>query len=262
MNCLEFRRQLLIDPLHLDEAAAGHEAECTSCAAHAREVRAQEVKLRALLMEVTPPEGMADRIQLAAHFEANAETRRRWWYSAAAGLLLAIGVSMVSVWTTALERGDLVLAQSVIHHIQDEASHLREAHPVSSRRIDYVFDRFGARLTDDIGPVHFAAECLMRERNGIHLVLPGTMGAITVFLMPGEMIEEAMPVRSERFEGQIVPTRWGSIAVVGESGEPIDGIGARLAALVQWSTDDPAGSALAARRLISHVTPTTQKQDT
>ena len=62
MNCLEFRRQLLIDPLHLDEAAAGHEAECTSCAAHAREVRAQEVKLRALLMEVTPPEGMADRI--------------------------------------------------------------------------------------------------------------------------------------------------------------------------------------------------------
>lgn len=261
MNCLEFRRQLLIDPLHLDEAAAGHETECASCAAHAREVRAQEIKLRALLMEVTAPEGMAERVQLAARFEAKAETRRRWWYGAAAGVLMAIGVSMMSVWTTALERGDLVLAQSVIHHIEDEASHLREAHPVSTGRIDYVFHRFGARLTNDIGPVHFAAECLMRERNGIHLVLPGTMGPITVFLMPGEMIDGAMPVRSERFEGQIVPTRWGSIAVVGESGEPVDGIGARLATVVQWSTDQVAGSALPARRLIGRVTPTAQKQD-
>ncbi len=262
MNCLEFRRQLLVDPLHMDETAASHEAECESCATHAREVRAQEIKLRAMLMEVTPPEGMAERIQLAARFEAGAVTRRRWWYSAAAGVMLAIGVSMVSLWTASVERGGLALAQSVIHHIEDEASHLREAHPVSTGRVDYVFDRFGAKLTDDIGPVHFAAECLMRTRNGIHLVLPGTKGAITVFLMPDEMIDEPLPVRSARFEGQIIPTAWGSIAVVGESGEQIAGIGARLASLVIWSNEEVAGSALAAGRLVGRALPAAQQQDT
>ena len=261
MNCLEFRRQLLIDPLHLDEAAAEHEAECESCATHAREVRGQELKLRALLMEIAPPEGLAERVQLAARFEGNAMTRRRWWYGAAAGVLLAIGVSMVSLWTASVERGGLALAQSVVNHIEDEARHLREAHPVSTGRVSYVFDRFGAELTDDIGPVHFAAECLMRERNGIHLVIPGTKGAITVFLMPGEMIDEAMPVRSARFEGQIIPTPWGSIAVVGESGERVAGIGARLASLVRWSQKALAGSAPAARRLVNHVVPAAQQQD-
>ncbi len=261
MNCLEFRRQLLIDPLHLDETAASHEAECESCASHAREVRAQEIKLRALLMEVTPPEGMAERIQLAARFEAGAVSRRRWWYSAAAGVMLAVGVSMVSLWTASVERGGLALAQSVVHHIEDEASHLREAHPVSTGRVNYVFDRFGAKLTDDIGPVHVAAECLMRKRNGIHLVLPGSKGAITVFLMPGEMIDEALPVQSARFEGQIIPTAWGSIAVVGESGERVAGIGERLASLVIWSTDEVAGSGFAAGRLVNHVVSTAQQQD-
>lgn len=259
MNCLEFRRQLLTDPLHQDESASAHEAECAACAAHAREVRAQEIKLRALIDSVSAPDGMAERIQLAARFEGAAATRRRWWYGAAAGVLLAVGASLVSVWTTSAERIGLELAQSVINHIEDEAAHLREAQPVSAGRVNYVFDRFGAELAGDIGPIHFAAECLMRDRNGIHLVLPGRMGAITVFLMPGEMAADVLPVESPRFAGRIVPTAWGSIAVVGEQGESIDGIGEKLASVVRWP-DTVATSTLAAGRLLGHIA-ATQQQD-
>lgn len=250
MNCLEFRRQLLTDPLDQNEAGLRHEAECESCAAHAREVRGQEVRLRALLNEVTAPEGMVERIQLAARFEQRAETRRRWWYSVAAGVLMAVGASMVSLWTTSIERGGQALAQSVVNHIEDEASHLREALPVSDGRINYVFGRFGAELAGNIGQVNFAAECLMRNRNGVHLVLPGKMGAITVFFMPGEMTDEVLPVRSARFEGEIVPTRWGSIAVVGESGEHVTGIAERLAAAVRWPSGEVAESGFGTGRLV------------
>jgi hypothetical protein len=242
MNCLEFRRLLSIDPLRTDDESAAHEAECASCAAHAREVRATELQLRALIDDVKVPEGMAERVQLAVHAEASDTHVRRWWIGAAATVLLAIGVSLGSLWSTGVERERLALAQSVIHHIEDEAAHLHEAHPVSRGRVNYVFDRFGAELAGDIGPVHFAAECLMRERNGIHLVLPGSRGAITVFLMPGEMADGVLPVQSPRFAGRIVPTGWGSIAVVGEQGEAIDGIGEKLAGIVRWPGSESASS--------------------
>jgi len=141
---------------------------------------------------------------------------------------------MLSLWTTSLERGHATLAQSVLYHIDDEASHLHTAQPLSSERVRGVFARFGAELAEEIGPVHFAAECLMRERNGVHLVMPGKMGPITVFFMPGEMTGTEVPVDSARFAGRIIPTGWGSIAVVGENGEPLQGLGERLAAAVHW----------------------------
>lgn len=253
MNCLEFRRHMLTDPLRLDDEAHAHESACEACAAFARDTRAREVRLHAVLNDVSPPEGMAERIHLAMRFEHRAEVRRRWWYGAAAGVLLAIGVSMVSVWTTAIERADLALAQSVLHHIEDEASHLHEAHPVAAGRVGRVFARFNAELAGDIGPVHFAAECLMRERNGIHLVLPGKKGAITVFLMPGEMTDSVLPIRSARFHGRILPTPWGSVAVIGESGEELDGIGERVASATRWKDGPVIGSAISRVGLVEPV---------
>jgi hypothetical protein len=234
MNCLDFRRRMLADPLSRDKDLVAHEADCPDCGPFAQELRADEIRLRGILREITPPAGLAERIQLAARFEHRSTLQRRWWLSAAATVMLVVGVSMVSLWTTSLERGQVTLAQSVLHHIEDEAHHLREAQPVAAGRVQSVFARFGAELAGEIGPVHFAAECLMRERNGVHLVLPGKMGPITVFLMPGEMTESALPVSSERFAGEILPTRWGSIAVIGESGEPLEGLGARLAKAVNW----------------------------
>lgn len=249
MNCLEFRRQLLTDPFSKDEAVLTHEDQCTECAGFARNLRAQEVRMRSLLLDVAPPEGLAERVKLATRSEQGASTRRRWWYSAAATVLLTIGVSMVSLMTSSLERGNVALAQSVLNHIEDESAHLREAHPVSDGRLKWVFRRFGAQLVADIGQVNFAAECLMRKKNGVHLVLPGKVGPITVFFMPGEIQDAIMPVKSERFDGQIVPTDWGSIAVVGEHGEPLQQLGERLAAAVDWPVDQVVRSDLAGASL-------------
>lgn len=234
MNCLDFRRRLLTDPLAGDADLQAHEAECPDCAPFAREVRAQEIGLRGLFDEIVPPAGMAERIQLAARFERRSTLQRRWWLGAAATLMLAVGGSMLSLWTTSLERGHATLAQSVLYHIDDEASHLHTAQPLSSERVRGVFARFGAELAEEIGPVHFAAECLMRERNGVHLVMPGRMGPITVFFMPGEQTDKALALQSERFAGVIEPTQWGSIAVVGEHGEQLQPVLRRVRQAVSW----------------------------
>lgn len=240
MNCLEFRRRLLADPFCKDGDLLEHEARCPQCAPFAQDVRGKEVRLRTVLQSVAPQPGLAERIRLAAGFERRA-AMRRWWYAAAASVLVAIGVSLLSVMTTAIERGNVALAQSVLHHIDDEAHHLREVGPVSAQRVSRVFGRFGAELLSDIGPVNFAAECLMRRRNGVHLVMPGGAGPITVFYMPGETLSGLLKVRSPRFVGEIIPTEWGSIAVVGEAGESLEGLGERLAAAVRWR-QQPADS--------------------
>jgi hypothetical protein len=57
-----------------------------------------------------------------------------------------------------------------------------------------------------------------------------------VFFMPGEMTAEVVEVESERFSGRILPTAWGSIAVVGETGEALEGLGERLVTAVRWPT--------------------------
>lgn len=190
--------------------------------------------MRAVLREVAPPTGLADRVRLAARFEHRAERRRRWWYAAAASVLLIVSVGLLSPMQTVHEGGGLTLAQSVLNHIEDESDHLRATGSVSSGRLKWVFGRFGATLVRDLGQVNFAAECAMRVRNGVHLVLPGRVGPITVFFMPGERTDGPLPVRSERFDGSIVPTAWGSIAVVGELGEAVHGLGQRLSAAVDW----------------------------
>jgi hypothetical protein len=174
---------------------------------------------------------------------------------------MAVGVSMLTFFSTSLDRSSQALAQSVINHIEDESTHLRAAQPVSEGRLNWVFERFGAQLTGNLGTVNFAAECVMRKRNGVHLVMPGKMGPITVFFMPGEMIDTEMPVKSTRFDGRIVPTRWGSIAVVGDSGESLDGLGERLAAAVDWPRQDLAGSGLPGRGRLAAVARIAQQQD-
>lgn len=242
MRCLEFRRELLQDPFAASEALLAHEAECGECARFSRRTRAQEAALRELLRSPEPPPELAERVRLAVRLEQQAERRRPLWLAAAASVMLAVTVGLVSLYERHIERGHMALTQSVVYHIEDEAKHLHEPGPASPQRVHEVFARFGAELAGDIGQINFAAECLMRNRTGIHLVVKGQHGPVTVFLMPGEKPARTIPVDTDRFDGEILPTAWGSIAVVGERGEPIEPLAIKVASQVRWGAR-PAGLA-------------------
>jgi len=236
MNCLEFRRRLLEDPYDTDIALAQHEDHCDQCAPYARQIRAQETQLRAMLNDISPPPELAENIRLEASFEQQGRSRRQVWYAAAASVLLIIGATTASLVTETWERGNMALAQSVLNHIDDEAHHLRSAGPTAPQRVANVFERFGATVTGNLGQVNFAAECLMRKSNGVHLVVPGKLGPVTVFYIPGEYSDTVININSSRFHGVITPTSWGSVAVVGEQGETLDAMARQMANAVQWAT--------------------------
>jgi hypothetical protein len=112
--------------------------------------------------------------------------------------------------------------------------HMYETGPVAPWQLDALFQIYGARLTEDLGQVNFAARCLMRNKLGIHLVLPGAVGPVTVFFMPAETPSTRLQVADKRFTGLVQPTSWGSVAVIGEVGEALDGVARRVLDAVVW----------------------------
>jgi hypothetical protein len=240
MNCLEFRRELLQDPYAANEAQLKHEAACEECARFSQRTRAREAALRGLLNSPAPPPELAERIRLAARIQQRADRRRPFWLAAVASVMLAVTLSMVSLYANRMDRSHMALAQSVIDHIEDEATHLHVSETTPVARVQEVFARFGATLNGRIGEVAFAAECLMHNRTGIHLILKGRQGPVTVLLMPGEHPGRVLPVRNARFDGEILPTDWGAVAVIGEPGEHIAPLALRVTQVVRWGSNAPA----------------------
>lgn len=237
IDCVTFRRRLLENPQQDTRAMARHEASCPTCAAYAQQVRSTELQLAKLFDVDVPPE-LSERIQLAVSFERSPSQRRRrpLWLATAASLLLAVFIGVLWLHERQpIERPlQVTLSESVLHHINDEIHVLRQPGPVGPYKVERVFSRFGAAVTGPIGPVSFAAECKMRNKTGVHLVIPGEMGAITVMFMPGEMTDHQEVIVTERFTGKILPTSWGSIAIVGEKGEHLDLLARRLQETVEW----------------------------
>lgn len=243
MDCLTFRRQLLEDPTRHDGALSTHEAGCTACAGFARGLRADEARLRAAL-DVEPPAGLADRIQLTISLgdtPARPIAGRRWLAVAASGVL-AVSAAALGWVHFNKPYEDLSLERSVLHHVKDEVAHLHAAGPAATGDLQQVFASFGASVDPNaIGQVNFAGICAMRSNNGVHLVLRGEQGPVTVFFMPGEQATEVLQLQSERFAGLIEPTQWGSIAVVGEQGEKLMPVLNRVRHAVSWPSDRISG---------------------
>jgi len=239
MDCAEFRRRLLQDPLAGDPALEAHERACPDCAGFARRARADEHRLRAAL-RVSPPPDLAERVGRAlAEEQAGRRPRAALPLGLTAGILLLLGALLVPAPGPVPGQGQ-ALAAAVLEHLQRETEHLEAAGPVAGTRVAALFGRFGARLEAGLGRVNFAAECPMRRGTGVHLVLPGSLGPVTVLFMPGDTPLEVLPVRSGRFQGRVTPTLWGSIAVIGPPGEPLEGLETRVRRAVRWPVDRTA----------------------
>jgi hypothetical protein len=237
MDCLTFRRQMLEDPSRSDADLAAHEAGCAPCAGFAHSLRDHEAKLSDIL-NIAPPPELTERIQLAVSFGPAPRRVGHWLGIAAAGLVAIAAGTLTWLNYYGKPYEQLSLERSVLHHVADETRHLYDPGPAEVPHVDKVFGRFGAKVNEQmLGQVNFAGICMMRRNRGVHLVLRGEMGPVTVFFMPGEMAHKPMSLSSERFAGVIEPTQWGSIAVVGEPGESLQPVLQRVRHAVRWPAE-------------------------
>ena len=212
MNCFEFRRQCVAEPRATAEAYRRHRSECAACAAFARE---QESFERALsdAVGIEVPAGLDARIILRQTTRHGFRMKRTFAY--AASVLVVVGTVMGILWTPGAPDVDAL----VMDHILDEPEHLMVQDNVPRARVAAVMAEEGVALRGDLGPIRFVARC--PGRVGVHLVLAGTRGPVTVMIMPKQPVSAPQIVERGGLSGVVVSAGTGSLAIVGLPGEPI-----------------------------------------
>ncbi len=216
MNCIDVRRQLLTDPSSKATALREHVQSCTACREFVEGLADFEQALDSSL-SVPVPEGLSSRILLRQRLAVQQSRRRAQWLAMAASLLLVLGVVLVQLDFAQPELDTIVLS-----HINDELHHLSDRHNVDMERLNKLLQPHGAQVAGLNRPVHYAGACPMRRHDGAHLVVGGSNGPVTILIMPGEYVEKRSSLKDERFQGVIIPTENGSMAIVGEDPQQVE----------------------------------------
>lgn len=233
MDDLEFRRRCIADPFDRDKA---FRRRTRQSADHAHLVEHQtrfDKRLRAVMLDIKVPEDLQARIQLRHSLQQRQITWRFYRSSLALAASLIITTGVISLLFSPRES----LQEAILAHVHDELNHLVEQKPVNDDQIRRLLGSAGGRLEGDFGRVSYAGSCQIRHHKGVHLVLQGQLGPVTVLLMPGEQLSERDAIGDARFQGIMLPTPNGSMAILGESGEPLRRIEHRVLSSIEWKRD-------------------------
>jgi hypothetical protein len=239
MNCRDFRRRLLVDPARENADVARHAASCPACAAELARARVFEETLRVVLSEEVkvhpmPGTGRASR----------SRRRRVTPLALVATLLLVLGLIagsshwLPAQWSSAGPDA-APLAVSVLDHIVAEPAALDATRAVADPTVRLLLVSLGLQIDAQalgagLQPVRYAARCRIRNHDGLHLVLTGETGPVTLLLMPHTQLGRSAPIRSEHFKGLLIPAGHGSLAIVGTPNESVTPIARRIQRELVW----------------------------
>ena len=240
MNCEQYREAIAADPSESFDGGAQHAAECSSCAAYKSEMQTLDARISAALEIDVPELTMPELPSMASEEKVVDIASRRplaWstpaWVGLAASVVLAtvIGVRFIN---TTEDYG--TLAEQVVAHLDFEPKSLTVTDvAVSDERLYSVVRPAIATLDRDLGLISYAMSCKINGREVPHLVVQGERGPVTILLMPHEMIDMPIRLDGQSIEGIILPLGEGSIAIIGERGEPIDQVRTKVTENVKWS---------------------------
>lgn len=207
MNCLDFRRDALAQPLRLGDEAQAHSQSCPGCAEFLERQRHLDAELFEA-MRVPVPDGLADRIVLAHGIRRR---RQSWLWAAAASLVVAIGAALVAPPYLA----GSALAHEAIAHVAEEPQALRLVAQYSPDLLPGELATQGVRLAADIGRVTYSILCPMRSGSARHMVVATADGPVTLLLMPKDTRQVRRTVTdADGMSAITLPTARGSLAIV------------------------------------------------
>ncbi|RTZ76270.1 MAG: hypothetical protein DSZ02_01755 [Gammaproteobacteria bacterium] len=204
MNCKEFQRRLLEEPGSEDPEFLAHAKRCAECRADLVSALEFEERLKAALRQA-PPSNAVD------HTPGN---RRHLLLGSVLGLAALFLVAFVVL---RIQGSPAELPRLVTRHIHAEPELLSRQRPLDPMQVASVMasQQYGMRRLPLA--VVAAAPCWIRSGRGIHLVMQGSAGPVTILIMPAERLDGARPVQEPPLEGLVMPAVQGSVAVVAES---------------------------------------------
>lgn len=212
MNCLDFRREALAQPLRLAIVARQHADECSECRAFLERQRSLDADLFDA-MRVPAPDGLADRVLVAQGIRRRP---RAWGWALAASIVLAAGL----VAFVAPELAGRALAGEAIAHVKEEPQSFTIARRHAPETLSAELAVQGVRLARTLGEVTYAQFCPMGEVKARHLVVSTDAGPVTLLLIPDDATRRNRAIREANGLTAIsLPAARGSIAIVAANRE-------------------------------------------
>jgi hypothetical protein len=223
MNCVEFRRQLAIDPQATAAAdsrqpVVRHRAECPRCAEAQARALAFEGDLARALNNVAVPAQLAEAILLA---QTTAERRRRTnlrrasMFALAAALVLGIGV-------VGMRAEAKPLSVQAVEHLESEKEVLALTAPVAAAEVTATFAKRGIALKQVPDGISFVAPCPVGKHRSVHLVMPTVDGPLTVIYVADQKIGAAADFERDGLRGRSLPLGNGTLILLAKSPAEFD----------------------------------------
>ena len=216
MNCLEFRRQLAIDPQCGEVDFVQHRQECSRCAEASVQANAFEGSLRRALA-IAPPAQLAESVLLA---HATRQQRQRQYYRRSA--VLALAASVVLAFGIGMRVQASPLATQAVAHLRAEAEVLTWTKLVHADSVREAFATRGIALNSIPEGISFVGCCPMGHHMTVHVVMPGSNGPITVIYVLGAREKEREDFRREGWLGRSVPMGQGTLLLLAEDSSQFD----------------------------------------
>ena len=181
---------------------------------------------------VDVPKNLTDRIILSQQLAEHKKNRQhqnlyRYMTGIAAALVIALGVNLLlptdflSTDFLATESNPQQLTRQIINHLYEDTHALNVSMDVPKSSIDTMLASYGGKLSAPIGNVTFLGRCIVGKHTGIHMVLNNPQGLVTVIILPSDTIQAENQIADTQFKGIIYPSHKGSIAIIGETSEPV-----------------------------------------
>ncbi len=228
MNCLEFRREKLVDPRRLSPEAAAHLGECAPCRDFAIDLNEDEARLAAAL-DVPVPEGLAERIILRRK-TGSRFSPRLWAMAATVVLTVSFGVQQ---WK---EFGSQEYARLAIEHVMHEPESFTATRLADPQLFRTVMENFGGELNGSLGRVRYMKLCPVPEGTGWHIVFETEQGKLaTLILIPAKRMKgDAEQARVGGWNAVARPGGQGFYAVITDSPDSLGKVDEMVRSRVRW----------------------------
>jgi hypothetical protein len=230
MNCVEFRRQLLLDPQPDDTQFRQHASECARCAEAHQRALVFESSLRSA-MAVPVPAQLAESILLRQTTEQQRSQRLR-----RGGALLALAAGVVLAFGIGLRLEAQPLPELAVAHLQREAFVLTQTQPVGEEQVRKAFANLGVRVGELPAGISFVACCPVGRYSSVHVLMPRSNGPVTVLYLTDDRHEARGDFIRDGWLGRSVPLAHGTLVLLAHDAGQFDQIEAQWRTALQSAT--------------------------
>jgi hypothetical protein len=231
MNCLEFRRQLLIDPQPDERQFRQHASECARCAEAQQRALGFESALRSALAVPVPPQ-LAEAIllrQTTEQLRSRKGLRR-------GGALLALAAGVVLAFGIGLRLEAKPLPELAVGHLQHEAFVLTQTQPIAEEQVRQAFANLGVHVGALPAGISFVGCCPVGRYSSVHVVMAQGTGPVTVLYLTDDQHEARADFVRDGWLGRSVPLKHGTLVLLAHDAAGFDQLEAQWRAALQSAT--------------------------